>query len=185
MSALLKEIAKESGEEHSLQVAMAVNSIDLNELIKKVESLEKHWVGKFLVKAYVSCYRGKKSPVDLSQFVNLDAGNQDLFIKILNMRNGWPYTDEQLYLTDIAPPITASEGGNNQGCVFTTLVRKLTPIECERLQGMPDNHTRISWRGKSEEDCPDGPRYKAIGNSMAVPVMKWIGQRIELVINQK
>jgi len=51
-------------------------------------------------------------------------------------------------------------------------VRKLTPVECERLQGFPDNYTNI------KENCPDGPRYKALGNSMAVPVMKWIGERI-------
>jgi len=62
-------------------------------------------------------------------------------------------------------------------------VRRLMPVECERLQGMPDNHTRIPWRNKPAEDCPDGPRYKAIGNSMAVPVMRWIGERIELVEN--
>ncbi|CZX75543.1 phage N-6-adenine-methyltransferase [Enterobacter kobei] len=57
-------------------------------------------------------------------------------------------------------------------------VRRLTPIECERLQGFPDNHTLIGWRGKNADECPDGPRYKAIGNSMAVPVMRWIGERI-------
>ncbi|EHK1059987.1 Dam family site-specific DNA-(adenine-N6)-methyltransferase [Salmonella enterica] len=57
-------------------------------------------------------------------------------------------------------------------------VRRLTPVECERLQGFPDNHTLISWRGKDATDCPDGPRYRAIGNSMAVPVMRWIGERI-------
>jgi DNA (cytosine-5)-methyltransferase 1 len=57
-------------------------------------------------------------------------------------------------------------------------VRRLTPIECERLQGFPDNHTLIGWRGKDASECPDGPRYKAIGNSMAVPVMRWIGERI-------
>jgi len=57
-------------------------------------------------------------------------------------------------------------------------VRRLTPVECERLQGFPDNYTRIPWRNKSPEDCPDGPRYKALGNSMAVPVVRWIGERI-------
>ena len=57
-------------------------------------------------------------------------------------------------------------------------VRRLTPVECERLQGFPDNYTRIPWRNKAVEDCPDGPRYKALGNSMAVPVMKWLGERI-------
>ncbi|MEK9809192.1 MAG: DNA cytosine methyltransferase, partial [Candidatus Nanopelagicales bacterium] len=55
-------------------------------------------------------------------------------------------------------------------------VRRLTPVECERLQGFPDDYTNIPWRKKDE--APDGPRYKALGNSMAVPVMRWIGERI-------
>lgn len=59
------------------------------------------------------------------------------------------------------------------------IVRRLTPKECERLQGFPDDWTKIPYRGKPAEECPDGPRYKAIGNSMAVPVMRWIGERIE------
>ncbi len=63
---------------------------------------------------------------------------------------------------------------------FVPQVRRLTPTECERLQGFPDGHTLIPWRGRSSEDCPDGPRYKAIGNSMAVPVMRWIGERVAL-----
>ena len=57
-------------------------------------------------------------------------------------------------------------------------VRRLTPTECERLQGVPDGHTRIAWRGKPAGECPDGPRYKALGNSWAVPVVRWIGARI-------
>ena len=60
-------------------------------------------------------------------------------------------------------------------------VRRLTPVECERLQGFPDNYTQIAWKGKAPEDCPDGPRYKALGNSMAVPVMRWIGEGIQIV----
>jgi len=60
-------------------------------------------------------------------------------------------------------------------------LRRLTPRECERLQGFPDDYTRIPWRNKPAEDCPDGPRYKAMGNSMAVPVMRWIGERIAMV----
>ncbi len=58
-------------------------------------------------------------------------------------------------------------------------IRRLTPLECERLQGFPDNWTQIVWRGKPAEQCPDSLRYKAIGNSMAVPVMRWIGERIK------
>lgn len=57
-------------------------------------------------------------------------------------------------------------------------VRRLTPRECERLQGFPDNYTRIPWRKKPPEECADGPRYKALGNSMAVPCMRWIGRRV-------
>jgi len=57
-------------------------------------------------------------------------------------------------------------------------VRRLTPRECERLQGFPDDWTLIPWRKKPAEDCPDGPRYRALGNSMAVNCMEWIGQRI-------
>jgi DNA (cytosine-5)-methyltransferase 1 len=57
-------------------------------------------------------------------------------------------------------------------------VRRLTPVECERLQGFPDSYTDIKSKNKP---TPDGPRYKALGNSMAVPVMAWIGQRIKQV----
>jgi DNA (cytosine-5)-methyltransferase 1 len=57
-------------------------------------------------------------------------------------------------------------------------VRRLTPRECERLQGFPDDYTLVEYRGKL---ASDGPRYKALGNSMAVPVMRWLGQRIAAV----
>lgn len=57
-------------------------------------------------------------------------------------------------------------------------VRRLTPRECERLQGFPDDYTLIPWRKKPASECPDGPRYKALGNSWAVPVVRWIGERI-------
>lgn len=60
------------------------------------------------------------------------------------------------------------------------VVRRLTPRECERLQGFPSDWTKIPYRGKPADECPDGPRYKAVGNSMAVPVMRWIGERIAM-----
>ncbi|WP_412021935.1 DNA cytosine methyltransferase [Burkholderia cepacia] len=69
-------------------------------------------------------------------------------------------------------------GGGHQAVVHGTAVRRLTPRECERLQGFPDDYTRIIVRGKP---AADGPRYKALGNSMARTVMLWIGKRIELV----
>jgi DNA (cytosine-5)-methyltransferase 1 len=60
-------------------------------------------------------------------------------------------------------------------------VRRLTPRECERLQGFPDDYTAITWRGRPASECPDGPRYKALGNSMAVPVMRYLAERIAAV----
>ncbi|EAR0388739.1 Dam family site-specific DNA-(adenine-N6)-methyltransferase [Salmonella enterica subsp. enterica serovar Pomona] len=79
-----------------------------------------------------------------------------------------------------SPTLTSASSGSNlvPAVMRGFQVRRLTPVECERLQGFPDNHTLISWRGKDAAECPDGPRYKAIGNSMAVPVMRWIGERI-------
>lgn len=60
------------------------------------------------------------------------------------------------------------------------VVRRLTPMECGRLQGFTDDWTKVPYRGKPAEECPDGPRYKAIGNSFAVPVVRWIGERIAI-----
>jgi DNA (cytosine-5)-methyltransferase 1 len=77
---------------------------------------------------------------------------------------------------DVAHPIGAKDNGI--GMQIGMNVRRLTPRECERLQGFPDNYTDIRQNGKP---TPDGPRYKALGNSMAVPVMRWIGERINLV----
>ena len=84
------------------------------------------------------------------------------------------------YGEELNPPIRAGASGTNQAPTMAKgmAVRRLTPTECERLQGFPDGHTRIPWRGKDADQCPDGPRYKALGNSMAVPVMRWIGERI-------
>ena len=82
---------------------------------------------------------------------------------------------------EVAATLGAASGQANTAgpkVLNSYAVRRLTPIECERLQGFPDDYTRIAWRGKAPEDCPDGPRYKALGNSMAVPVMRWIGRRI-------
>jgi len=120
---------------------------------------------------------------------------------VMPMNSGKDYKARE---TDVAQPIMAGGpvGGNQGGdyivdsamgrpqasevtqqiaVAFTQnvmQVRRLTPKECERLQGFPDDFTKIPYRKKSADDCPDGPRYKALGNSMAVPVMRWIGERI-------
>jgi hypothetical protein len=85
-------------------------------------------------------------------------------------------------------------GADTSGAMFTLtktdvhavafggdIARSLTPVECERLQGFHDGYTAIPWRNKPAAECPDGPRHKALGNSMAVPVMSWIGERINQV----
>jgi DNA (cytosine-5)-methyltransferase 1 len=97
------------------------------------------------------------------------------------------------FIPVVADPITSNEGhtyshaGNNAGklhiCISQSMgIRRLTPRECERLQGFSDDHTLIPYRGKPASDAP---RYKAIGNSMAVNVMRWIGRRIADVDNDR
>jgi site-specific DNA-cytosine methylase len=76
------------------------------------------------------------------------------------------------------PMFTLKKGGSAHGVLTPMAVRLLTPEECEALQGFPKGYSRIPWKGKPESECPDGPRYKACGNSMAVPVMRWVGERI-------
>jgi len=73
---------------------------------------------------------------------------------------------------EISPTLLADMGNNQIAFAKNMAVRRLTEVECERLQGFPDNYTNI------RENCPSGSRYKALGNSMAVPVMRWIGERI-------
>jgi DNA (cytosine-5)-methyltransferase 1 len=80
--------------------------------------------------------------------------------------------DEMTFLDNQSNTLTRSQ---SSGVFNEMAVRRLTEIECERLQGFPDNYTNI------KENCPSGARYKALGNSMAVPVMKWIGKRIQMV----
>lgn len=89
-------------------------------------------------------------------------------------------------LDGVSPSLVAPDGRG--GCAPTVLapgvayplrVRRLMPVECERLMGMPDNWTQVPYRGKPAEECADSPRYKAIGNSKAVPVVRWIAGRIK------
>lgn len=90
---------------------------------------------------------------------------------------------------DITGDVAATMGtrGSSQNASGPTVmqamqVRRLTPVECERLQGFPDDYTAIPWRKKPASDCPDGPRYKSLGNSWAVPVVRWIGWRIQAAL---
>ena len=81
------------------------------------------------------------------------------------------------YSYELCPSLTRN---CDKPIISTRPIRKLTPVECERLMGLPDNYTQISYRGKPPESCPHGVRYRALGNSMAVPVMHWIAHRINM-----
>jgi len=83
------------------------------------------------------------------------------------------YCQDRIYSTSgVSPALNCSQDHTIRTAMQ---VRRLTPVECERLQGFPDNYTDIKFKGKL---TPDGPRYKALGNSWAVPVVRWIGNRI-------
>ena len=91
------------------------------------------------------------------------------------------YTLNATGVHGVAQPNVCRESGHESTTYVaqTMQVRRLTPVECERLMGFHDGYTNIPWRGKPES--PDGPRYKALGNSWAVPVVRWIGERINQV----
>lgn len=99
---------------------------------------------------------------------------------------GWGIEVAGTLSTSDVPAVCRASGqsarqGEDPPIARAPVVRRLTPLECERLQGFPDGWTRIPWRGRPAEECPDGPRYKAMGNSMAVPVMRWIGEKMDFV----
>lgn len=111
--------------------------------------------------------RDYKAPTDL---VAIALAENTIGRKPLNGGNGDGFT--------VGGPMYTLNCAGVHGVSAEHQVRRLTPTECERLQGFPDSYTAIPYRNKPAELCPDGPRYKALGNSMAVPVMRWIGERI-------
>jgi DNA (cytosine-5)-methyltransferase 1 len=159
-----------------------------------------HWDGDFPHPTLTQSSKGSGG---------IGASNQEVFggrgaglvAKCLTTRTGQAYdagtetlvptkATGETTLSDVTMSLTASYGAGGadlatKPMICTSAVRRLTPRECERLQGFPDDYTQISWRGKEPEDCPNGHRYKAMGNSMAVPVMRWIGERIQMVEEEK
>ena len=83
------------------------------------------------------------------------------------------------FVSELASTLRSDMVDNLLAVAIDYIVRRLTPLECERLQGLPDGYTKIPYRGKSAEDCPDTPRYKALGNGWAVNCARWICQRIQ------
>ena len=111
--------------------------------------------------------------------------------------NGWGIQEECTHTLDCAQgvavaqpvvhaiqagaPVNAGPATDDQirGVPCSMAVRRLLPVEAEKLQGFEPGYTAIPWRGKPADQCPDGPRYKALGNSWAVPNVRWIGERIQ------
>lgn len=145
-------------------------------------------------------------PIDVATAVNAHGGTgrldfeSETFIQsvagTLGTQVGGGYGGRDAHNDKLIPTVThplraegfdAIEDGTGRGTPLIAFhhnaqpmqVRRLTPRECERLQGFRDDYTNIPWRGKPADQCPDGPRYKALGNSMAVPCMRFLGQRIE------
>ena len=103
-----------------------------------------------------------------------------------NTLNPWDPQSKRVYTTDDVGPTLCARGRPREDAGPNVItgdnpyaVRRLMPVECERLQGFPDGWTDVPYKGK--EHPPDGARYKALGNSMAVPVMRWIGERMQVV----
>ena len=90
-------------------------------------------------------------------------------------REGAPHR----FSDEVTSTLRSDMGDNLPAVAVDYIVRRLTPLECERLQGLPDGYTLIPHRGKPAEECPDTPRYKALGNGWAVNCARWICQRIQ------
>ena len=126
-----------------------------------------------------------QTDVDMTQTLQAKNPMAVMQLTAYNIAPGKGALKDDIHVTDADATKTLDASGSNpamhQGgaaILQHMAVRRLTPKECERLQGFPDNYTDIQPKGKP---TPDGPRYKALGNSMAVPVMAWIGQRIQEV----
>lgn len=163
----------------------------------------KHWLGN------QEAFTGDFHVVNTFRLLAFGKYAQDKTASTINIRDGKSATD-LIVINHQQPAIALTgntigrkpeNGGNGNGCnesdisytltkvdrhgvSVNNIVRRLTPIECESLQGFPDNHTKVPFKDKSIGDCPDGHRYRALGNSMAVPVMRWIGERICAAVTQ-
>lgn len=121
-------------------------------------------------------------PIKIARFLGSNAELDNVLFDIAHRSDVVRIQDD-----GTTPTLTArmGTGGNNIPCMsINQNIRKLTPSECEKLQGFPTGYTQIPYRNKKVKDCPDSPRYKAIGNSMAVPVIRWIGIKIRNYLNQ-
>ena len=145
-----------------------------------VPSVQSHHAQTFITESTV--VHGTQDPCvsDIAFALGRNNGGENVLLKPVAMRE----SGQGYWMEDDKAGTLRAEGENRPSRPSHVIsqtnmaVRRLTPTECERLQGFKDGHTNIPWRGKPES--PDGLRYKALGNSMAVPVMNWVGKRISL-----
>ena len=116
---------------------------------------------------------GAPSEIHPPLTADADKGDQDPVIFTQNQR-------DEVREMDVCGALASDHGAKQRPYVSDGGIRRLTPMECERLQGFPDGYTDVTYRGKK---AAMGPRYKALGNSFAVPVVRWIGERIQEVID--
>ena len=132
---------------------------------------------------------GKGPLVSEDQSLTLATGNDQVLATPINTQLGLRgsgtsnSTREGVGVGEPGDPAFTLQAAHHHAVQAGMQVRRLTPVECERLQGFPDSYTNIPWRGKAES--PDGNRYKALGNSWAVPVVRWIGKQIDQVRNAR
>lgn len=129
----------------------------------------------------VFCVHGTQDPITSETTANClsrNNGQENVIVIAGNIIGRSPQTggngngfDEEVCYT-----LTTAD---RHAVAANSIIRRLTPVECEKLQGFPIDYTKIPYRKKDIDQCPDSPRYKALGNSMAVPVMQWIGKQIQ------
>ena len=156
------------------------------------KSTEKESLEPYIIRQSHTKSNGKPYKNDGSSFT-LTASDK---YAVTIFETNTPDKTARLQKEEISPTLTAMTGGNRQPCVLITAsnlmpkeihkdvkteLRAITNIEAERLQGFPDNYTQIPYRGKPKEECPSSRRYEAVGRSMSINVMEWLGTRIEKV----
>lgn len=120
--------------------------------------------------------------IKLKDYLEIKTDEFDKPIMEFEEREGVFESAKRVYNSKGAyPTITASQTLPKVFVERNAIIRRLTPLECERLQGFPDNYTQIPYKGKPKEECPVAKRYEACGRSMAINVMEWLGTRIQMV----
>ncbi|MDU8924294.1 DNA cytosine methyltransferase [Pasteurellaceae bacterium LIM206] len=130
----------------------------------------------------IICVHGTQTPVvsHIAHCLGCNSRQENAVIALAsNTINGQVLTGGNGNGFDMSGKCYTVASSGIHGVCYSSVVRRLTPVECERLQGFPDNWTKVPYRNQPAEKCPDTPRYKVIGNSMAVPVIQWIGLRLK------